>query len=458
MSLSAFNATRDELLVAQSRQTLLLLVAIALSVATIGLFFRLLVNKSASGRQLDYTLIVAILASWSLFSFCFAQNSSIIATRTDQVAYVDAIEAAVGHVSDMKTHRALQAATSTPAYTAEYGIVVCAGGFRNVECAGGLLWIRELERRNGLSSLPVEWYYVGDDEVPPAVRAILEDRIGNVRFVDCEKLYANPGLLRGFPIKPFALTKTLFQQVILLDSDCISVHHPSQLFASSFYRKHGNIFWPDFENRGKLTTSVLNEKVLGFMNSAGITISKDDLRLMGSLWESESGQVLVDRARFASSLDAAWTLNEHSVTYKYAYGDKDLFALGFLLDGKLSQYAQVTVPPYSFTNSKGVHEAIGQRNPDNYDEVAFVHRTHQKRNCISGTNPCLLLDEEGYRNMVAEENGLNFATDRPELLKKAKPVHPDVKEALRFVAKVEGEILDAIKKAGMTDFATHRAY
>ena len=452
LSAEAFNATRYELAVAQSRQTLLLLVAIALTAATIGLFFRLLTKQSASGRQLDYALIVAISACWSLFAFCYAYNSSVIATRVDQVAYVVAIEAAVGNVSDMKTRRALQSATSPPAYTAEYGIVVCAGGFRNVECAGGLLWVRELERRKGLPSLRVEWYYVGDDEVPPAVREMLKDRIGNVRFVDCEKLYDNPGLLRGFPIKPFALTKTSFRQVILLDSDCISVRHPSEIFASSFYRTHGNIFWPDYASRGKLTSTVLNETVRGFINSAGITISNEDLRLMGSMWESESGQVLVDRARFASSLDTAWALNEHSVTYKYAYGDKDLFAVAFLLGGKLSQYAQVPVSPFSFTNSNGLHEAIGQRNPDHYDEVAFVHRTHQKLNCISGTNPCLLLAEDGYKNMVLEEDGANFAINRPELLKKAKPVHPDVKEALRFVANAESEILDAIKKAGMTEF------
>ncbi len=470
MTTPAVKEAEIQLAVVQSQQKLLLLVAIALTVATTVLFFRVARNsfqrrmEPTSDWRLDYALLVAILVCWSIFSYCYAHNSSLIVTKADHVAYVVAIEAAVGHVSDMKKLRAIQSppehdtGAASIAPPEEYGIVVCAGGFRNVECAGGLMWVRELERRGGLGSMPVEWYYVGDEEVPPAVRKLIEDRVGNIRFVDCEKLYDNPDLLRGFPIKPFALTITSFRQAILLDSDCISVRHPSEMFASRFYRAHGNTFWPDYANRGTLSNAVLNETVLGFFETAGIPISKADHRLLGSLWESESGQVLVDRTRFASALDAAWTLNEHSVTYKYAYGDKDLFALGFLLDGKLSQYAQVPVSPFSFTNSHGLHEAMGQRNPDRPDEVAFVHRTHQKRNCISGTNPCLLLPEDGYKNMVLEEEGLNFAFDRPELLKRAKPVHPDVKEALRFVAKAEREMLDAIKKAGMTEFKTHRPF
>jgi hypothetical protein len=138
----------------------------------------------------------------------------------------------------------------------------------------------------------------------------------------------------------------------------------------------------------------------------------------------------------------AWKLNENSeVTYKYAYGDKDLFALGFLLTGQISNFSQVREPPFSLLNSGDAHEAFGQRNPDDPERVAFVHRTHQKRNCISKTNPCLLLPDE-YKLMVLEDSGnLIYVADKTKMKASGRPVPGEVMDALRFVAGAERELI-----------------
>jgi len=431
---------RAELATSQSTCSWLQITGLALTLCT-SLIAVLLISRRVFSPEYaaraSYAALALLVSSIIVYGLAILQYSSTQTTE-EKLEYVAAVDRVLAAGSRGLQHEG-----------GEYGIVVCAGGFRNVECTGGLLWIRELERRGNMPSMPVEWYYVGDDEVSPAARAYLEERIGNVRFVDCEKLYGNSAILRGFPIKPFALTRSHFRHAVLLDSDCISVHHPSTLFQSESYKRNENLFWPDFGHRGTISTSVLSDKVVEFMSSSGANLKAEDISLARSMPESESGQVFVNRERYARELEIAWRLNENKeVWYKYAYGDKDLFMLGFLIAGEINAFSQVKAMPFSFLNSQDMHESIGQRSPEDPERVAFVHRTHQKRLCSSKTNPCVLVPEE-YKIMVLESDAPGetiWSVPKKGLKAKGRKIPADVMDALLFVAGAEREQLQTLAK------------
>ncbi len=320
----------------------------------------------------------------------------------------------------------------------EYGIVACAGNFRALEMLSGLLWVRDLEKVNGMKPLPIEWYYVGDEEMDPPLREYVSKRLENLRFIDCQEYYENYKLLRGFQIKSFALSSTRFRNAVFLDSDCIPVEHPMKLFLSKEYREKGNFFWPDFsQNWGVMRENVLREsstfrRVLDAL-SPKTDKNKKDMQILLDTPEAESGQIFIDTLRFKEALRIAWMLNEQSqIFYKFTYGDKNLFMVAFYLAGDISVYNQVKNEPFSFRNIHGNHEAIGQRNPLDASRVAFVHRTHQKHNCLSETPTCVLDAEKGYKEM-------RFGYPVPE--DQSFPVAENVMVALRFVQVQEQELL-----------------
>lgn len=328
---------------------------------------------------------------------------------------------------------------ATDAENEEYGVVVCAGGFRNTEAAAGLLYLRELEFQQKIPLLPIEWFYVGDNEVTPRTRAALTELVGNIKFVDCAKLYDKPSVLKSFAIKAFALTRSRFRHALLLDSDNIPIEHPMKIFHSETYKKHGNIFWPDLFHRQQMKNTVLKDNALADFVKR---IEKPGLEILLDKRETESGQIFVDRKRFAKALLFSWYLNEEkSTTYTFAYGDKDLFSIGFYMAGDMPQYFQIQDQPYSISNVNFKQEALGQRNPENASEIMFVHRTHQKRNCLSKTNPCFLLPDKGYAFMVLEISPAkaNIKYSK-EMLDQKIPIPLNVKTAITFVAKAEREI------------------
>lgn len=316
-----------------------------------------------------------------------------------------------------------------------HGIVACAGNFRALELLSGLLWVRELERVQGLRALPVEWYYVGDMEMDADLREYVKKRLGNIRFIDCAEHYHDPKLLRGFQIKSFALSRTKFHHAVFLDSDCIPVEHPTKIFSSNSYKEKGNMFWPDFaQNWGAMSRRVLHKsktfrKVLDSLPGK----NERDLQVLLDIPEAESGQLFIDTVRFRDVLQVAWLLNEKSkIFYKFTYGDKNLFMIAFYLTGNIDSYNQVSAQPFTFRNINGRHEAIGQTNPFDSSKAMFVHRTHQKHNCLSRTSTCILDVENGYREM---RHGY------PVPGEETFPVAEDVLSALRFVAVQEKELL-----------------
>ena len=281
------------------------------------------------------------------------------------------------------------------------GIIVCAGGFRVVECFGGLSWLRNMEKNDpNLKVLPIEWFYAGD-EMNQKTMDFIQPKLAPIKFIDCMKI-SNESLklLRGFPIKAFAAVHTTFDRFLFLDSDSIALRHPGFLFDFKEFKTKGTIFWRDFPHRGTLG-QLFTAHQESFDNRL------KDWKKFASMPENESGQFMVDRSRHLEVLKLAWGLNKmKDVFYKIVYGDKDLFALAFFLSNKLDDYYQVPYFPYTIRNSQEKHEAIGQRNPENPNEIIFVHRTHQKRNCLNKYSKYCIISAGHYDSYIEEPRPL----------------------------------------------------
>lgn len=343
-----------------------------------------------------------------------------------------AFEEITGAISEKKKGTWLN--YNQPVTLHNHGIVTCAGNFMIVEITSTLLWIRELEKRNNLQQMQIEWFYVGDDEVSPVMRSYIEEMVGGINFVDCSKIYYNSKLLRGFPIKAFALKNTKFRHVAFIDSDSIPIRHPIEFFMSHDYKEKGNIFWPDFLSWGFMENKVLrkNSSFREFIENSGQ--SNEDLQKLFITPEAESGQFFIDTVRFQVPLHFTWLMNERKdVFYTFTYGDKNLFMIGFFLAGMFSLYNQVPFEPYSFLNKNRKHEAIGQRDPMDASRIVYVHRTHQKRNCLSKTSPCILNTEDGYKELWF---------GYPKKTEKGPPIPTEIIDTLQFCEEMEKKMLE----------------
>lgn len=316
------------------------------------------------------------------------------------------------------------------------GIIVCAGDFRNSEAYGSLSWIRNMEVEGGFGKLPIEWFYIGDEELNERTRDFIRKKLEPIEFYDCKKMYGNYRHLKGFPIKSFALMKSKFGEAIFLDSDSVSIRHPNYLFESEGYRERGNIFWRDYEHRGGITKETLPS----WTREKYEKITGEPLPVY--LEETESGQFLINRERYKDVIKIIWKLNELSgVFYKYGYGDKELFPVGFYLGGQVRNFNQVGYFPYAAKNKNGNQEAIMQRNPMDKNDIIFVHRTQLKIQCLSKTNPCRTMVDEGYVYMIEEEKeGDNVYYSANTMEKKAIP--QSIFPALRYVSNAEKEYAD----------------
>lgn len=278
------------------------------------------------------------------------------------------------------------------------GVIVCAGGFRAIECFGGLSWMRDLEKTNpSLPKLPIEWFYAGD-EMSEKMMEFLKPKLDPIKFVDCLKISnESVKVLRGYPIKAFAAVYTSFEKFVFLDSDCIPLKHPGFIFENANFKEKGTMFWRDFRHRGNFA-KLYQKYHDGFNNK--LMKSAEFLKMP----ENESGQFAINRKMHIDVLKFVWGLNKmKDVFYKIVFGDKDLFALGFYLLDKFQYYYQVPLFPYTIRNSLSRHEAIGQRNPENPKEIIFVHRTHQKQNCLNKIGRYCVMPAKDYSTYSEEE-------------------------------------------------------
>lgn len=168
----------------------------------------------------------------------------------------------------------------------------------------------------------------------------------------------------GFKVKVFALYAAPYEEVLLIDSDSMPLMDPTLFFEQQAYLQHGNLFWPD-----RWCTAVRLFGHLG-MDDGG-----------GKLPQADSGQLFIDRKRYAAVLEWLLFLNTHDeFTYRYAHGDKDTFRAAFHMAGHGASYFQVP-QPLSVALAPGLiyptPRGFVQHHPNG--SLAFVHRTSKAK-------------------------------------------------------------------------------
>lgn len=229
------------------------------------------------------------------------------------------------------------------------GVVIVAGGPRHSICA----WVCLRALRHVGCKLPVQIWYLGEREFNPAF-AELCDGFGaahvDARQVQQQHPHAR---LNGWETKPYAITWSPFDEVLLLDADNVPVRDPTYLFDTREYRETGTVLWPDYHRCPKHSGAW---KIFGlpYINEP----------------EVESGQVIVDKARAWPALQLAnWYCERSAFYFKHVYGDKEIFHRAWPVAG--CPYAMPSRP--IFTLRPGVmcqHDFDGKR--------VFQHRNWQR--------------------------------------------------------------------------------
>lgn len=273
------------------------------------------------------------------------------------------------------------AIAATPPYPAERyagrGIVICAGGARLFTCAYVAIGIL---RRVLACRLPIELWHLGEAEIGPPMRSLLEEF--EVEVVDAFDFTRRHPLriIGGWELKPYAIVHSRFREVFLLDADNLPLIDPASLFDLAQYAASGTVFWPDLVSL-RADNPVWDICGVPYRDTPSV----------------ESGQVLLDKQRCWAALQLALHMNQHSdFFYQYLYGDKDTFLIAWL---KLGQ-------PYAMPEQIPVlrHAVLLQH--DFRGQVIFQHRNTVKW-FYGGPNPrlpgfvleedCFALLEELYR-------------------------------------------------------------
>jgi hypothetical protein len=249
-----------------------------------------------------------------------------------------------------------------------HGIVVCGGGERCFTNA----WIHlHILREELQCTLPIEYWYFGEEELDDTMRALLEPL--QVSCVDGTRFAHDlpEGEGRGYALKAVSIWKSSFREVLFLDADNVPLRDPAFLFLDESYLRTGALFWPDIRHTDK-TSRIW--KVLNLPY-------RPDL-------EFESGQLVINKELWWQPLALAMHLNAHfPFYYRHIPGDKQTFQLAaWKLD---HPYAYVGRAP-ELIEANIYQSMLNQFAPDG--SLLFQHRTQADWN-LFGENPVI----PGYR-------------------------------------------------------------
>lgn len=229
------------------------------------------------------------------------------------------------------------------------GIVICAGGLSYYTCCHMLI---HSIRRSGCK-LPVEVWYMGN-EISVEGRAALEAQgVTCCNFLD----YDNTSLA-GWMLKPLAILKSSFREVLYLDADNICCSNPEVLFLSQEYLRTGALFWPDY---WKTASENPIWDIIG--------CSDFDMK------EQESGQLLIHKEKCWRALNLCLYFNSmHQIYYKLLWGDKDTFRFAWI--ATKTPFYMISVEPaacgYDDIRGRFLGTTMIQHNING--EFLFLHR------------------------------------------------------------------------------------
>lgn len=201
--------------------------------------------------------------------------------------------------------------------------------------------------------LPIEIWYLGDDDFPPHLRRLFERF--NVTFVDASEL-PGPQPLRqmaGWELKPFAILHSQFAEVLWIDADNVPLRDPTYLFDDARYQQTGAVFWPDIRPANPYNP------IWPICNLTPPAAP-----------EWETGQIVLDKRRCWPALNLTLHFNNWSdFYYRYVLGDKETFHLAWrILDA-----------PFSMPDLAPLRASAGFDNSDSDPSVVFALWQHDLR-------------------------------------------------------------------------------
>jgi hypothetical protein len=182
-----------------------------------------------------------------------------------------------------------------------------------------------------------------------------------VEVVDAETVISrHPArVCAGWPLKPYAIAHSRFQEVLYLDADTVPLSDPAAVLDWDGYRAAGLLLWPDIEDI-KAENPVWEKLALAPRRCISV----------------ESGILAVDKARAWGVLDLAVLMNEQwEALYSLIHGDKD----AFLMACRLLDFSEAMIAHRPFT----LDDDLVQRDPQG--EPFLHHRTCSKWS-LSGRN------------------------------------------------------------------------
>lgn len=262
----------------------------------------------------------------------------------DSGAVLEAVESAIGSMYSYLQNSPKHPGSKTP-FTDLYSSI--KPGSRGIVIPTGKATMRYAAHLIGSlkdvlhSELPVQVVYAGDNDLPVEDRERLRSRFKEVEFLDILTLVDDtaPRLEEGgWAIKAFAALYSPFEEVILLDADCVFIQPPENLFSHPSYASTGALLFHDrllwqhsFRERHEWWKSQIRDP--------SATLNKSLVWTEDYAEEEDSGVVVINKSRldvFMGLLHVAWQ-NTHAVrdevTYVITYGDKESWWLGFELSG-----------------------------------------------------------------------------------------------------------------------------
>ncbi|KAH8179025.1 mannosyltransferase [Sarocladium implicatum] len=212
--------------------------------------------------------------------------------------------------------------------------------------------------------------YAGDRDFPPEDRNKMQSRFMNTEFLDITTV-ANDSTLGlgdgGWAIKAFAALYAPFEQVILVDADCVFAQPPELLFQDSSYIETGALLFHDrllwqhsYRERHDWWRSQIDHP--------SATLNKSLVWSEDYAEEGDSGIVVLDKSRLdvlTGLLHVAWQNSKavrDEITYKLTYGDKESWWFGLELSGATyafeSHYGSMVGWPRSDPGKDGDKEKV----------------------------------------------------------------------------------------------------
>lgn len=249
-------------------------------------------------------------------------------------------------------------------YPQKRGIVIAGGGLKYLPS----VWVGvNLIREQGCK-LPIQLWYLGDNEVDPFVKRLLEPL--GVECIDARKVEQEKPfrILCGWELKLYSVWNSPFEEVLFLDADSAPVRDVTDLFDRPSYSQHGAAFWPDYAN-WTLKPDVWS--LFGIDKYANQDAARNE-------WALESGQFMVHKNKSSLPFQLAMWYAAHSdFTFGHVYGDKETFHLAWRKLGL--EYASPKRPP-GWNN-----HTIVQWDVEDTEKVLFQHRVQDKWR-LDGTN------------------------------------------------------------------------